>query len=75
MTTGSAARQHWRSRDEVDEMIEALVSDPSRAEDIKALLKRKIAAPAPAGAVPPGRAQVLAFGDEGEDDPWDNVPV
>lgn len=56
-------------------MIEALVSDPSRAEDIKALLKRKIAAPAPAGAVPPGRAQVLAFGDEGEDDPWDNVPV
>ena len=60
--------------DDVDALVEALVADPSRAEDVKALLRERLAMPS---ADRPTSASVIALVRDSayEDDLWDNVPV
>ncbi len=66
-----------QTQDEVDDIVDALVADPTRASDVKALLKRKIAAPDIVHMVAPRAAPAKAAGaeDDTEDDLWDNVPI
>ncbi len=70
-------KKHHRNQDEVDDIVDALVADPTRASDVKALLKRKIAAPDIVHMVVPRAAESKAAvaEDDTEDDLWDNVPV
>ena len=69
--------ENHKSRDDVDEIVDALVADPSRASDVKALLKRKIAAPDIVRMVVPraANAKFAVADDDAEDDIWDNMPV
>ncbi len=69
--------EHVQNQDEVDKIVDALVADPTRANDVKALLKRKIAAPDIVTMVIPRAtpSKVAVSEDESEDDLWDNVPV
>ena len=66
-----------RNHDEVDQIVDALVADPSCASDVKMLLRRKIAAPDIVHMIAPRPAGVKAAITEGEaeDDMWDNMPV
>ncbi len=59
---------------DVDEIVEALVADPSCAEDVKALLKQKLAAPDVVRMIAPKRQAPTAANDDAED-LWDNVPI
>ncbi|MGI9393855.1 MAG: hypothetical protein ACR2OY_04355 [Boseongicola sp.] len=69
-------KQH-HNQDEVDEIVDALVADPTRANDVKAQLRRKIAAPDIVQLVVPRTAEHKpATGeDDPDDDVWDNMPV
>ena len=66
-----------QSKDEVDEIVDALVADPTCANDVKAMLRRKIAAPdiihMVAPKVPSSKNSVSE--EESDDDVWDNMPV
>ena len=67
--------QNGGADDDIDKIVDALVADPSRADDIKSLLRGKLAAPESvnvAYAAPSARA-VPAQTDL--DDMWDNVPI
>ena len=70
MTTVSQRMQD----SDVDEIVEALVADPTCAEDVKALLKQKLAAPDVVRMIAPKPTRTAAANDEA-DDMWDNVPV
>lgn len=68
-----------RERDDVDHLIDALVADPGSAEDVKTLLRHKMAAPgvvavAPSTLKKPCEA-TAAEADEDVDELWDNVPI
>ena len=65
------------NQDEVDEIVDALVADPTRANDVKAILRHKISAPDIVRMVAPKTANVkAAVTDEDlDDDIWDNVPI
>ena len=69
--------ERHQTQDEVDDIVDALVADPTRASDVKAMLKRKIAAPDIVHMVAPRRAPAKAgvAEDDTEDDLWDNVPI
>ncbi len=61
---------------DVTAIVDALLADPTRVEDAKALLTRKLKAPdvvrfAVPKTVRPQRQEV----EDAEDDLWDNVPV
>ena len=63
--------------DEIDRIIGALIEDPTRANDVKTLLRQKIAA---APVVDPrsssSASAEAAVSEEGSDeDIWDNMPV
>jgi len=56
--------------------VDAVLADPSRAEDAKALLTRKLEAPDVVRiAVPKTSPKVRRICEDAEDDMWDNVPV
>ena len=69
--------ERHQTQDEVDDIVDALVADPTRASDVKALLKSKIAAPDIIQMVAPRRppAKAVVAEDDTEDDLWDNVPI
>ncbi len=55
--------------DDVDRMVDKLLSDPSRVDDIKAELRRRLGA----SNTPPRKVYARQPADQ--DDPWDNLPV
>ena len=63
--------------DDVDALVEALVAHPERADDVKALLRRKLAAPDVVRVLMPEKAitDTPKDIDDSEDDLWDNVPI
>jgi hypothetical protein len=65
------------SKDEVDEIVDALVADPTRANDVKAILRHKISAPDIVRMVAPKSriAKVAVTDEEADDDIWDNLPI
>lgn len=65
---------NWPDTDaDVDAIVEAILADPSRAEDAKALLRYKMSAPDVVRLLAP-KPRAQAFEDSDED-LWDNVPV
>lgn len=60
-----------QGRDDIDRIVDALLENPTRAGDIKALLRQKMTAPEVV------RVAHAATGPSPEDadDLWDNVPV
>lgn len=73
------------TREEIDRIVDGLLADPSRADDVKGALRRRFASVAPpassyaapvqlrpAGSAMPARSAALAADD---DDMWENVPV
>ena len=61
---------------DVTAIVDALMADPSRAEDAKALLTRKLEAPDVVRlAVPKARITRDVEAEDSDDDLWDNVPV
>ena len=59
--------------DDAERLVDTLLADPSRADDIKDLLRRKLkSADAVQIAAAPRR---FSQSHEDEDDMWDNVPV
>lgn len=67
-----AMRQANRE-DDVDTMVDSLLADPNRADDIKSMLRQRLAEDGvvPLRSVPKA---VSAISDD-LDDMWDNVPV
>ncbi|MGI9388961.1 MAG: hypothetical protein ACR2O1_02790 [Boseongicola sp.] len=70
-------QKQLQNQDEVDEIVEALVADPTRANDVKALLRRKIAAPGVVQLVVPSKEgqKSVVIEEDSDDDVWDNMPV
>jgi hypothetical protein len=64
---------HSAGSDDVDQIVAALIADPTRADDIKEMLRRKILAPDAVRVVLPFRPRQLVEDDA--DELWDNVPV
>ncbi len=62
--------------DDVDALVDTLIRDPSKADDIKAVLKKRISRPqliditAEESVLPSSSDD-----DDDEGDMWDNVPV
>ena len=65
------------NQDEVDEIVDALVADPTRANDVKAILRHKISAPDIVRMVAPkaANAKSVVTDEDLDDDIWDNVPI
>ena len=69
------------SREEIDSIVDGLLADPSRAEDVKGALRQRFASVAPHAALvqmrPYGTAMPLrnAALAADDDEPWENVPV
>lgn len=77
MTPRTGKHSNDRAYDaDVAAIVDAVLADPTRAEDAKALLTSKLEAPGVVRvAVPkttPNPTRVL---EEADDDMWDNVPV
>jgi hypothetical protein len=69
------------ARDEIDSIVDGLLADPSRVDDVKGVLRRRFALVAPHAALvqmrqveraTPARNAALSSDD---DDLWENVPV
>lgn len=61
---------------DVAAIVDAVLADPTRAEDAKALLTRKLAAPEMVRLAVPKTTPNPSRGlTEADDDMWDNVPV
>lgn len=69
------------TREEIDSIVDGLLADPSRADDVKGALRQRFASVAPHAAqvemqpvdsAMPARNAALAAD---EDDLWENVPV
>lgn len=62
--------------DFVDRLIDQVVADPDRIDDVKTLLRHKMAAPEALNVVSDARAHSVADATEDDvDDLWDNVPI
>ncbi|MEL7460547.1 MAG: hypothetical protein AAFX45_11100 [Pseudomonadota bacterium] len=61
--------------DDIDRIVDALLENPERVSDIKALLRNKMIAPETVCVVNPVAASVPVDDDSDLDDLWDNVPV
>lgn len=61
---------NFKSNDDVDRIVDAVLADPSRAEAAKVMLRRKILGGETVHLVPPSVSD-----HEQADDLWDNVPV
>lgn len=77
MTTVAGKRtQSLRHDADVDAIVDAVLADPSRAEDAKALLTRKLEAPDVVRvAVPKTTPNPTRVAEDADDDMWDNVPI
>ncbi len=66
-------------RDDVDQLIDTLIANPGSAEDVKTLLRHKMAAPDVVSLAPSTLKKrcetAAADNDDDADDLWDNVPV
>ena len=62
-----------RRTDDIDRIVAVLLNDPTRADDMKHLLRQKIKAPSAVRLAVP-RVSVRAM-EEDVEDLWDNVPV
>jgi len=61
---------------DVSALVDAVLADPSRAEDAKALLTQKLYAPKVSRIAVPNTSSKTRFAaEEAEDDMWDNLPV
>ena len=60
------------SRDDIDRIVDALLENPTRAGDIKTLLRQKMEAP---DVVSVARAVRRDPAGDDVEDMWDNVPV
>ena len=69
--------EHMNGRDDVDHLIDQLMADPSAAEQVKKILRHKIASPDVVAVAPrpitPKETDVAV--DEDVEDMWDNVPI
>lgn len=62
--------------DYVDRLIDQVVADPDRVDDVKKLLRHKIAAPDRLNVVDaPKRTTPTPEIDDDVEDLWDNVPI
>ena len=64
---------HQPINDDIDRIVAALIADPARADDMKALLRQKLSAshrPTEAGVDRGG-----AHDSRDVEDMWDNLPV
>lgn len=60
----------------VDRLIDQVVADPDRVEDVKKLLHHKMAAPEGLNVVPERSAPTSSLADDDDvEDLWDNVPI
>ena len=59
--------------DSVDRLIDDVLREPSRAEDVKRALRRRMAEPTPARS--PAMAHLRPGPDGDEDDLWENLPI
>ena len=66
---------HANNGDEVDTLIEALIKDPSKAEDIKAALRNRVKKPQVVALEKASAPKRDDINDEDTSDMWDNVPV
>lgn len=64
---------HATRPDDVDRIVAALIRDPSRADDIKDVLRQKLTAPDTVRVALPTRYNRSTEDDL--DELWDNVPV
>ena len=60
---------------DVDAIVDAVLADPSCAENAKALLTNKLLAPDTVRVVSPKPVVAKVASFEDVDDMWDNVPV
>ncbi|MDJ1007292.1 MAG: hypothetical protein QNJ13_05645 [Paracoccaceae bacterium] len=60
------------TRDDIDRIVDALLENPTRAGDIKTLLRQKMTAPE---VVRVARAVAAERPNDDVEDFWDNVPV
>lgn len=65
-------RRHHES-DDIDRIVDALIADPSRAEDMKSILRGKMRSPGKVKVAfaAPGLTEAALEAEE----LWDNVPV
>ncbi len=68
---------HSTDADFVDRLIDQVVADPDRVEDVKTLLRHKMTADKPlAPVIETTRKQAEQASEEDDaDDLWDNVPI
>ena len=61
---------------DVAAIVDAVLADPARADDAKALLTQKLRAPGVVRlAVPKSVRKPASLREEADEDMWDNVPV
>lgn len=60
--------------DDVDRIVSTLLADPTRADDMKRLLRKKLRAPDLVRVALPSRSRAGQISEDVED-MWDNVPV
>ena len=77
LTTRSADRISVGAYDaDVAAIVDAVLADPARADDAKALLTQKLGAPDVVRlAVPKSVRKPGSLREDADDDMWDNVPV
>ena len=62
--------------DFVDRLIDQVVADPDRIDDVKTLLRHKMAAPEALNVVSDAKTRSVSDATEDDvDDLWDNVPI
>lgn len=65
---GTALKTFAR-QDDVDRLVDTLLAEPARAEDIKTMLRRRLRGDATT------HLKAVPSGADDLDDMWDNVPV
>lgn len=62
------------ARDDIDRIVDDLLADPTRADDIKGELRRRLVGGAPALHAVASRTATTPTASD-EDDFWENMPV
>ena len=66
---------HPSDADFVDRLIDQVVADPERVDDVKTLLRHKMAAPDALNVVEKPSVVAAPAAEDDVDDLWDNVPI
>ena len=66
---------HPKDADFVDRLIDQVVADPKRVDDVKTLLRHKMSEPDALNLVDRTVPAPAVDQDEDVDDLWDNVPI